>query len=179
MSLFSFLIGGVVGGLIVHYFLRQPKEQEAEQPTQEEFGSTEQARDLKSQLEQKEEQLKTCKTQLKTKTEKLQQVTEQLTAAKAQISDLRKQGASVESKPAAPKPAKEKAPPAEPDDLSKIQGIGPKTAELLKEKGILTFAQLAETDVSRLRAILEEAGSTFKRMNPESWPEKAKLAAKG
>jgi predicted flap endonuclease-1-like 5' DNA nuclease len=65
------------------------------------------------------------------------------------------------------------------DNLSKIEGIGPKVARILTDSGILTFAQLAQTEVSRLRSILEEAGPSFKGMDPESWPEQAGLAAKG
>ena len=37
--------------------------------------------------------------------------------------------------------------PVEPDELRKIEGIGPKIAEILNEHGILTFEQLAETKV--------------------------------
>ena len=67
----------------------------------------------------------------------------------------------------------------EPDKLRKLEGIGPKVEQLLNESGILTFAQLAQTEVNRLRAILEEAGGVFKAMDPASWPEQAALAAKG
>lgn len=66
----------------------------------------------------------------------------------------------------------------EPDNLRKIEGIGPKVAQLLNESGILTFGQLAQIEVERLRAILEEAGPPFKGMDPASWPEQADLAAK-
>ena len=187
MSLLSFLIGVIVGGLAV-YFFQQTREQqktwESAQTPQEGFPGTE-ARDLKSQLKQQEEKLNTCKTELQVKTEELQRVSNQLAAAEAQITTLREQLATAESKakigPEAPvsERAQEEAPAAQPDDLSKIEGIGPKTAQILKESGILTFTQLAQTDVSRLRAILEEAGPNYKRMDPESWPEQAGLAAKG
>ena len=43
----------------------------------------------------------------------------------------------------------------------------------------MTFAQLAQTDINRLRTILQEAGPRFKMMVPDSWPEQAGLAAKG
>ena len=69
--------------------------------------------------------------------------------------------------------------PEEKDNLRKIEGIGPKVAQLLNDAGILTFEQLAQTQVDRLRAILEEAGGIFKAMDPASWPEQAGLAAKG
>ena len=64
-----------------------------------------------------------------------------------------------------------------PDDLKKIEGIGPKVAGLLHENGIDTFAQLAETPVEKLSAILEAA--KLQMMNPASWPKQAQLAANG
>ncbi|MBK8048728.1 MAG: hypothetical protein IPK16_17350 [Anaerolineales bacterium] len=66
-----------------------------------------------------------------------------------------------------------------PDDLTIIEGIGPKLAELLDENGIHTFARLARTDVLRLRIILDSGGSKFKQADPSSWPEQAALAAAG
>lgn len=67
--------------------------------------------------------------------------------------------------------------PQRPDDLKRIEGIGPKISRLLKDHGILTFAQLAATSPDRLWAILQEAGPRFQLANPESWPEQARLAA--
>ncbi|GAK61553.1 hypothetical protein U27_01454 [Candidatus Vecturithrix granuli] len=69
--------------------------------------------------------------------------------------------------------------PEKIDNLRKIEGIGPKVEQLLNEAGILTFEQLARTEVERLRAILEGAGGIFKAMDPASWPEQAGLAARG
>jgi len=70
--------------------------------------------------------------------------------------------------------------PQEPDDLKLIEGIGPKIAAVLQAAGILTFAQLAETSVDRLRQILEEANPNLLRLaNPTTWPEQASLAARG
>ena len=65
----------------------------------------------------------------------------------------------------------------EPDDLKKIEGVGPKVAGLLNENGILTFAQLAEADVDKLNEMLEAA--SLQMMDPATWPEQAKLAAGG
>lgn len=73
----------------------------------------------------------------------------------------------------------EEAPPRPltPDDLKVIEGIGPKISGILQAAGIATFAQLAQTDASRLRAILDEAG--LRLADPTTWPEQASLAAKG
>lgn len=65
------------------------------------------------------------------------------------------------------------------DDLKKIEGIGPKIAELFVAKGIVTFNDLSKAKVATLQTILDEGGSKFKMHNPETWPTQAKLAATG
>lgn len=67
--------------------------------------------------------------------------------------------------------------PVEPDDLKKIEGIGPKIAELLNNAGIQTFAQLGDADTEQLKQILADAGARYKLADPTSWPAQAKLAA--
>ncbi len=68
---------------------------------------------------------------------------------------------------------------AEPDDLTKIEGIGPKIQELMHGAGIYTFGELAAASVERLREILHAAGERFQMHEPKTWPEQADLAAKG
>ena len=65
------------------------------------------------------------------------------------------------------------------DDLKKIEGIGPKIAELLIQAGIKTFADLSDTKKTDLKNILEAAGSRYKMQEPSTWSKQAKLAAKG
>jgi large subunit ribosomal protein L20 len=79
-------------------------------------------------------------------------------------------------KVAAPKAAKAAA---GADDLEKIEGIGPKVAELLHAAGITTFTGLAAAPVAKLKEILHAAGPRFAMMEPTTWPEQAGLAAKG
>ncbi len=66
-----------------------------------------------------------------------------------------------------------------PDDLKKVKGIGPKIERLLNERGIYTFIQLAETEISILEDVLDKAGPNFQFHNPATWPRQAKLAAEG
>ena len=66
---------------------------------------------------------------------------------------------------------------ARADDLTIVEGIGPKIANLLAQKGITTFAQLAATEIPVLEKILKENGLQFTK--PASWPEQARLAAAG
>lgn len=72
----------------------------------------------------------------------------------------------------------EEAAPAA-DDLEKIEGIGPKIAEVLTAAGIATFAQLAEAAPEQIREILDNAGSQFAAHDPATWPKQAELAAAG
>ncbi len=69
------------------------------------------------------------------------------------------------------------APPANPDDLKKIEGIGPKIEKLCNEIGVWTFEALAKTSVERLQAMLEAAGPSFRISEPSTWPQQAALAA--
>ncbi len=66
---------------------------------------------------------------------------------------------------------------SKPDDLTIIEGIGPKVSKLLAGIGITTFAQLAEADLGKLREALDGAG--YKYMEPAGWVEQAALAARG
>ncbi len=84
----------------------------------------------------------------------------------------------VEPVPPAPVVEAVKAAPLVPDDLKIVEGIGPKIASILAAAGITTFAQLAATDVSRLKEIIAQAGLTA-LADPTTWPQQAGLAAAG
>jgi len=62
------------------------------------------------------------------------------------------------------------------DNLKKIEGIGPKIEEVLNNGGIYTFSQLHNSDKSRLRSLLDDAGNQFRMHDPESWPHQAGMA---
>lgn len=64
-----------------------------------------------------------------------------------------------------------------PDDLTRIEGIGPKLAKMLNEMGIYTFEDLAQADPEKLRSAFREAKLYF--VDPTTWPEQARLAAEG
>ncbi|WP_437397361.1 30S ribosomal protein S2 [Flagellimonas lutimaris] len=83
-----------------------------------------------------------------------------------------------EEKAAEEKPAKKEA-EAKPDDLTKIEGIGPKAAEALAANGVGTYAELADADAEKVKEILTEASSTLAHLDPTSWPKQAKMAADG
>lgn len=80
-------------------------------------------------------------------------------------------------------PKKEKAAPKKKaakgkgDDLTKIEGIGPKAAEALTNGGIDTYAKMADSDPEKMKEILTEASSRMVHLDPTSWPKQAKMAA--
>ena len=102
--------------------------------------------------------------------------------------DLHGQPAQTELLSSEPAPARkalvpsgvEAAPEAKesaPDDLTILEGIGPKVAKVLAGAGITTFDGLAKAEFSRVRAALDAAG--YKYMEPAGWIEQAAVAARG
>ncbi len=67
----------------------------------------------------------------------------------------------------------------EEDDLTKIEGIGPKIKSLLNESGIYTFADLSNAKISKLKKVLADAGNRFKMHDPTTWTQQAEIAANG
>jgi predicted flap endonuclease-1-like 5' DNA nuclease len=81
----------------------------------------------------------------------------------------------TEPAPVESKSAPVKIPAA--DDLTELEGIGPKVAQVLAGIGISTFESLAQADYSVVKTALDSAG--YKYMDPAGWIEQAALAAKG
>lgn len=65
------------------------------------------------------------------------------------------------------------------DDLTKIEGVGPKAAEALANAGMATYADLAKGDPEKIKEILTEASSRMAHLDPTSWPKQAQMAADG
>ena len=65
------------------------------------------------------------------------------------------------------------------DDLTLVEGIGPKIAGLFHNHGIKTWAALAETSVDRCQEVLNSGGKRYEIHRPGSWPMQAELAALG
>lgn len=63
------------------------------------------------------------------------------------------------------------------DDLTMLEGIGPKVAKLLAGIDISTFESLAKADYGKVKAALDAAG--YKYMDPAGWIEQAALTVKG
>lgn len=86
-------------------------------------------------------------------------------------------------KAAAPKPEPAPAPPApkpaaKPDDLTKIVGVGPKSAAALKAAGIDTYDKLASASSDTIQAAIE--GAHVRLVGGfETWAQQATYAARG
>jgi predicted flap endonuclease-1-like 5' DNA nuclease len=65
----------------------------------------------------------------------------------------------------------------EPDDLTRIEGIGPKYRDALAAAGISTFDQLAAASMEQIEQTAEAAGMR-RSASMSTWVEQAKLAAK-
>lgn len=65
------------------------------------------------------------------------------------------------------------------NDLTVVEGIGPKISQLFIDAGIATWRELGETSIEHCQKILDDAGDRYTVHNPGTWPRQAKLAADG
>jgi predicted flap endonuclease-1-like 5' DNA nuclease len=104
--------------------------------------------------------------------------------AKADVVAAPTAAKATEKKAAAPKAGTKAAAPkaavvAKADDLTLIEGIGPKIAELLQNAGIQSFADLAKAKPEAIKTILDAAGKKFQMHDPATWPKQSALARDG
>lgn len=64
------------------------------------------------------------------------------------------------------------------EDLTKVEGVGPKTKSILVESGVDTFAKIASKTPDEIREVIKAGGG---RSVPsiDTWPEQAALLANG
>lgn len=65
------------------------------------------------------------------------------------------------------------------NDLTVVEGIGPKIAGLLSDAGIPTWAALGDARIGTLREVLENAGPRYRMHDPETWARQSRMAASG
>lgn len=103
-------------------------------------------------------------------------------AAEAPVTPEPVEEAATVEEPAAKAPAtraKKAASAADgPDDLTKIEGIGPKMSKALVAAGIDSFVKLSDSSEEQLRDAIAAAGMRFAPSIP-TWAEQASYAAKG
>ncbi len=147
-------------------------------------GLTERKSEKQGEKEGKEEAPKTApKAEVKAKPEKLQPSPANVeTEAPAVIANAPEVKVDVEATKEAVKEAPKKATKAKAskgDDLTKIEGVGPKAAEALSNAGIDTFAKVAKADADKMKEVLTEASSRMAHLDPTSWAKQAQMAADG
>lgn len=67
----------------------------------------------------------------------------------------------------------------EPDDFTKIEGIGPAVTKALHAVGINTYRELAAKTEEELQTILTEGDGNFAGQKPGTWPKQAEMADAG
>lgn len=65
------------------------------------------------------------------------------------------------------------------DDLTVVEGIGPKIKELFHNHDVKTWAALADCSVDKCQEVLNSGGKRFEIHKPGTWPEQSRLAAEG
>ena len=65
------------------------------------------------------------------------------------------------------------------NDLTIVEGIGPKIKELFHKNNVNTWKGLSECSVEKCQSILATGGDRYKIHTPRTWPEQAKLAYEG
>jgi len=63
------------------------------------------------------------------------------------------------------------------DDLTKLEGIGPKVARILADAGFASYADLAQADAAEVDKVLD--ANKLQMLDSAGWIEQAKLAAAG
>jgi predicted flap endonuclease-1-like 5' DNA nuclease len=65
------------------------------------------------------------------------------------------------------------------DDLTIVEGIGPKIQELFHNHDVKTWKALSECSVDKCQSVLNSGGDRYKIHKPGTWPEQAKMAYEG
>lgn len=188
MNWLSFFIGLLVGWLIellidFFYWRRRHVAPVPESDVRTELAAMEaKASQLEAQLvgaQDDQKKLATCERQLRDCHEALSRVQAQLSAKETEVQQLQASVADVQVRMAERTSSLAALAGFDAHNLQKIEGIGPKIADILNAHGIYTFADLAEAAIDELRKCLEEAGPRYRLANPETWPAQARLASEG
>ena len=65
------------------------------------------------------------------------------------------------------------------NDLTLVEGIGPKIQELFHNHDVKTWAELANCTVEKCQSVLNSGGERFKIHKPGTWPKQSLLASEG
>ncbi|MGI9546797.1 MAG: 30S ribosomal protein S2 [Flavobacteriaceae bacterium] len=108
---------------------------------------------------------------------KVEKTEEKATKTKAPVSkEVKEEKPVVET---TEKKAPKSTAKTDSDNLTKIEGIGPKAAEALVNAGVESYDKLSKTKAEKIKDILTGASSRMAHLDPTSWPKQAKMAADG
>ena len=116
-----------------------------------------------------------CKSQIKRLEAELKACNDQKTTARTSFSDPKTTGLMFNAalaKSVFGRPIKE-------NDLTVIEGIGPKIQQLFHNNGVRSWKALADCNIERCQTILDSGGDAFKMHVPGTWPKQARLAYDG
>ena len=65
------------------------------------------------------------------------------------------------------------------NDLTLVEGIGPKIQELFHNHNVNTWKELSECSVDKCQEVLKSGGKRFELHKPGTWPKQADMAANG
>lgn len=114
---------------------------------------------------------------IKTERENLLTTDQPFRVARTNESDEQEEDIDVSSEEGTETVEEKEDAATESDDLTKIEGIGPKIAELFASNGIKTFEDLSGSKVGDLRTILADNG--LSGHEPKTWSKQATLAKHG
>jgi predicted flap endonuclease-1-like 5' DNA nuclease len=173
-SWLSFEVGLLVGWLIewlFDFFYWRRRYRDAESANGGLRARLDAARTEQDELEA---QLAACREGRQTQEEELAALKARLEEAEAALQAAQAEQADAASRT---QDLAARLVPPEPQDLTRIEGIGPAISRALGEAGIVNYAQLADAAVDHLRDLLAAAGPRFRIARPDSWPQQARLAA--
>jgi len=108
-------------------------------------------------------------------------------ALKTKVADSKSANKSTAKKASVKKTASKKTASKKPTmkkannekvDFTKIEGVGPKIAQILQKSGYKTYADLGKAKKKDLIAILEKAGNRYKMHDPSNWAKQSKSLGK-
>lgn len=65
------------------------------------------------------------------------------------------------------------------DDLTIVEGIGPKIQELFHAHDVKTWKALSECSIDKCQTVLDSGGERYKIHRPGTWPKQAEMAYEG
>ena len=199
------LAGGLFLGILISWLYWSPKVREREDHIENlETSLMEKVEDLNARAQEQETNLERLNSELRQKEEeikdlnaKIQEKDDTIRSYEEKVADLEKQNSNTLTRAEAAVTIGKKLESslaekeqevatlsarvnAMQDDLSFLDGIGPKISAVLRLAGITSFARLASTDIDRIREILEAENPNLLRLtDPSTWSKQARMAAEG